>query len=247
MCFIVARSIPDADGWRTWRASVLVLLVGLAGVAGAQEVRSVGAGSAEIALAVTVDVGPIAVLGLGADAIVFDLQALGTEVAPTCVVGIGPDAVVGTALDGGDEVAPAGTSFSLRAWPTIEVAGGSLLTAYPPPPLSTGTGIVCYQTFELEVYANVSGWQLGVSRADRSESAPFPTAYVASVCDGEEASGLLPLADGGRRTLREDAEDDRCRTVLVALAVRIDAAGAGTAVTDLQYTLLSADSDFDRQ
>ena len=251
MRFDAARSLPETRAWRgRLAARVLVLVVtlmSLAHPADAQDVRSVGAGSVEIAFEATVDFGPITMLRLGADTIVFDLQALGTEAAPTCVVGVGADRVVGTALDGGDEVAPAGTSFVVRAWPTIEVEGGDALTAYPPPPLAGGAGIVCFQTFELEVYANVPGWQLVVSRADRSESAPFPSAYVAGICAGEEASGLLALADGGRRTLREEVVVDACRTVLVALAVRIDAAVAGSAVTDLQYTLLSADADFDAQ
>lgn len=241
-----AARAGGADRRAAWRPLALGLLAACVGLADAQPVRSVGTGAAEITLEATLALGVTLMVRLGTDELVFDLEALGRDDAPVCVVGTGDDRLTGTGLDGGDAVAPAGTSLVVTTWPTIEVLGGTPLAAYPPPPSMTG-GVVCYQTFELEVFANQPGWRLDVSRADRPETAPFPPSYVASVCAGDEESALLPIADDGRRTLWHDATRGGCHDMLVALAVRIDAAGFGTAQTDLRYTLLAADADFGAQ
>jgi hypothetical protein len=64
------------------------------------------------------------------------------------------------------------------------------------------------------------------------------------VCPASEVPGLLPIVDGERRTLRIGSGTDGCAEMLVAVAVRIDAGLAGTARTELRYTLLAADADF---
>jgi len=243
---VTARRVRSNDLRAAWRSLAFGFLAACVGFADAQSVRSVGTGSAEIALEATLELGATLMLRLTTDELVFDLNALGSDDAPVCVVGDGPDRITGMGLDGGDAVFPAGTSLAVTTWPTIEVLGGSPLAAYPPPPRTVG-GVVCYRTFGLEVFANQPGSRLAVSRTDRPESVPFPPSYVASVCPDDDAGALLPLEDGDRRTLLHDAGGGECRDMLVALAVRIDAVGVGTAITDLQYTLLAADADFGAQ
>lgn len=238
-----ARGATRGLAGRLRPAIVLALGLALGGVAGAQGVRSVGTSAAEIPLEATVDLGPVLQLRLGVDTLGFDLSRLGGPDDAVCVLGSGPDVRTGSGPDGGDEVAPAGTSLVIGAWPTLEALGARPLTTYPPPPGEAG-GVVCYRAFELAAYANVGAWQLGVERSDAPEGAPFPALYVVSVCPGGEVPGLLPIADGERRTLRLGSGADACADMLVAVAVRIDAGIAGTARTDLRYTLLAADADF---
>lgn len=224
------------------RLGVVLALV-LGGVVLAQGVRSVGTSIAEVPLEVAFDFGPVLQLRLGLDTVAFDLNRLGEPDGAVCVLGSGPDVRTGIGPDGGDEVAPAGTSLTIGAWPTLEARGGVPLTSYPPPPDQAG-GVVCYRAFALDAYANVGAWQLGVERSDAPEGAPFPETFVVGVCPGEALPGLLPIADGERRTLRLGTAADGCAEMLVVVAVRIDAGLAGTARTELRYTLLAADADF---
>jgi hypothetical protein len=221
-----------------------VWVFALGGAVLAQAVRSVGTSAAEIPLAVTFDVASVLQMRLAIDTVAFDLSRLGDPDGLVCVVGNGPDLRTGSAPDGGDEVAPAGTSLAMGVWPTLEALGARPLTAYPPPPDQAVGGVVCYRAFALDAYANVGTWQLAVERTDAPEAVPFPALYLASVCRGEAVPGLLPIADGERRTLRLGPAADACAEMLVAVAVRIDAGVAGAARTELRYTLLAADADF---
>lgn len=229
--------VPLPGPQAPWRLAAVVLLAGCLCAAAAQEVRATGAAGAHLALDVSVDLAPSLELRLGASTIDLDLRALGSELAPACVLGTGPDRVVTADRDGNDRIAPAGTSFQVTDGPAIEVTGGSPIAVYPPP---SGV-LVCYVTFELRTFANVSGWQLAVSRADRGA---FPPLYLAGVCPGDPGNGLIPLPDGERRTLQQDRGNGVCHELLVVVAIRVDGVTAGTALTDLQYTLLAADADF---
>lgn len=226
------------------RAVRWALALVVAGAAAAQGVRSVGTATAEIPLEVAFDVGSVLQLRLAVDTVAFDLDRLGDPDGPVCVLGSGPDRRTGSAPDGGDAVAPAGTSLTIGAWPTLEALGARPLTSYPPPPDPSAGGVVCFRAFALGAYANVAAWHLGVERSDAPDGPPFPALYLASVCRGEPVPGLLPIADGERRTLRLGSATDACAETLVAVAVRIDGALAGTTRTDLRYTLLAADADF---
>jgi hypothetical protein len=229
---------------RTSGAAGLGTALVLAGAVLAQGVRSVGTSTAAVPLEVTFGVGSVLQLTLGVDTVAFDLTRLGDPDGPVCVVGSGPDVRTGSAPDGGDAVAPAGTSLAIGAWPTLEALGARALATYPPPPDQAVGGVVCYRAVALDAYANVGTWQLAVERTDAPEGAPFPALYLASVCRDEAAPGLLPIVDGERRTLRLGSAADGCAEMLVAVAVRIDAGLAGTARTELRYTLLAADADF---
>ena len=229
---------------RTVRRLVFVLVFVLGGVVLAQSARSVGTSIAELPLEVAFDFGPVLQLRLALDTVVFDLNRLGEPDDAVCVLGTDRDVHTGIGPDGGDEVAPAGTSLTIGVWPTLEARGGVPLTSYPPPPGPSAGGVVCYRAFALDAYANVGAWQLSVERSDAPEGAPFPPLYLAGLCRGEPVPGLLPVADGERRTLRLAASADPCAEMLVAVAVRIDGGLAGTARTELRYTLLAADADF---
>lgn len=221
-----------------------MLVLALAGTATAQGVRSVGTSTAEVALEVAFDLGSVLQMRLAVDTVTFDLSRLGEPDGSVCVIGDGPDLRTGSAPDGGDAVAPAGTSLVIGSWPALEAVGARPLTRYPPPPVQGGDAVVCYRTFAIEAFANLGTWQLAVERTDAPELEPFPTLYLASVCRGAPVAGLRPVADGERRTLRLGSAADACAAMVVAVAVRIDAGLAGTARTELRYTLLAADADF---
>jgi hypothetical protein len=227
---------------RLWRVLPVVLVFGAA--AFAQGVRSVGTSTAEVPLQVTFDLQPVLQLQLEVDTLGFDLNRLGGPDDAVCVLGSGPDVYTGTGPDGGDEVAPAGTTLTIDTWPTLAAHGARPLTLYPPPPEESEGGVVCYRAFMLGAYANVGSWQLGVERADAADGAPIPALYVVGVCPDAQVSGLLPIADGERRTMRLGDTGDGCTEMLGAVGVRIDGGVAGTARTELRYTLLAADADF---
>lgn len=225
------------------RLAFLLALV-LGGAILAQGARSVGTSIAEVPLEVTFDFAPVLQLRLALDTVAFDLNRVGEPDGAVCVLGSGPDELTGSGPDGGDAVAPSGTSLTIGAWPTLEARGGIPLTSYPPPPDQAAGGVVCYRAFALDAYVNVGAWQLGVERSGAFIGAPFPETYVVSACPGDALLDLLPIADGERRTLRLGSTPEGCTEMLVAVAVRIDGALAGTARTDLRYTLLAADADF---
>ncbi len=224
---------------RRLAAGLLVALLGAA-PAHAQEVGSTGMTRASVTLAMAADVPSVVRLQLAADRLVFDLGVdLGSD-GLACVVATAAN-VASPSEDG--RVAPAGTTFRLGAWPDIDVVGGTALMSYPPP-ASTSGGVVCYRTFLLEAFANTAGWQLSAGRSDRSLTAPFPPLYLEAVCRGDAPLGLRAIESGGTLALVTDKAPGGCGEVLVAAAVRIDGQAAGETVTDVLYTLVSADTDF---
>jgi hypothetical protein len=207
-------------------------------------VRATGRSVATLALQARADVAPVLRLALPVADMTFDLtRRPGQEGAPACLVGSGGDIVLANHLIRGPVVAPGGTDFRLESWPSVRLVGGGPLTSFPPDP--GATDVVCYGTFLLGTYANEPGWQLLAARIDPPDLPPVRSLYIAAACEGDAGGGLVELGTGGRTTLVAASGADRCRDVLVVLAVKVGPDAAGTSATVVRYTLLSPDADFD--
>ena len=123
---------------------------------------------------------------------------------------------------------------------------------------------VCYQTFVVQLFSNFDFWDLQVRRTDVTGQRPIEHLYVqANTCsDFGAGTGLYALGNDtfvhlipkvlnagttGEEALTNTAAcglNTSWLDVLGVLAVKINADHHGDSVTNLQYTLMSSDTQF---
>jgi len=149
------------------------------------------------------------------------------------------------------------TSAQVVTYPPIRLdANGELV------PGSKGY-FVCYQTFVLQLFSNFNFWDLQVSRTDETGQ-PIQHLYVqGNTCaDFGAGTGLYALNDStyvhlipktlnagttgaiAQSTGTSCSPNTSWLDVLGVLAVKINADHYGTSTANLQYTLISSDTQF---
>lgn len=202
----------------------------------------------------------------------FDLRHLSDKNSQiVCVSGTkAVDVNVGN--DGG--VHPMGTYYTFGAsFPNVSVQGGKQITTYPPVAYNTDGTVdtsskqyfVCYKSFVLEKFSNVSGWHVSVSRNDASSNALGNVYIQDNLCSAfgsESQTYLFPLPDQGSvanlfKGASEDVLGNLTHTTgydaaskpaacgsntswlndLVVMAIEIDGQPAGRNSSVLTYTI----------
>lgn len=235
------RSLQRRLGWVFTWLTVHALL----GLAAAQVVATAPVGSsAVITLSGEVQLSPSLLLSASRTELLFDLSPEGWGDNNTICVEGGSEADVELvpAFPGAQRVNPAGTVFQVTAHPDFVIDAVREIS-YTADLTDAAGRVVCYQTFTLDFFSNVSGWNILVNLVELRGVAPLSTVYLAAFCPGGPPAeeGMLRLQDGDYATLLRGANVAACNSALVAVAVRPDPSVAGELGALLTYTLLGGE------
>ncbi len=220
--------------------------------------KDAGQIEASIVTQTSLIINPVVSLKLFAKEINFDLKNLDSNGETiTCVYGKGArDEETGIQYNNIPEVYPLNTSYTVNANNSeygITIDSGGIIEVYPPIDFDLDNEVIansknyfmCYATFLLKGFVNSNSWSLTATREDPIAGEGIDKLYIqSSSCEEplNRKKGLFPF-ENHQSLLLAFGEERSCEHFVV-LATKVIANTHGSSFTNITYTLVNLESNF---